>query len=274
MQIKAYAKINWSLRVIGKRADGYHDIETLFQSISLHDTIMIMQSESWAITCDDPLVPCDETNLVMRAARAMRTPPLYIALQKRIPTGGGLGGGSSDAAATLLAVDQMFSLRTVPERLREIALSLGSDVPFFLNGGTAYATGRGEQLTPLPVSKAIPLLLVCPRERVSTAEAYSMIRSYSRPVGVDRYRTMVAGDLLAHRDELVNDFEEPVFASTPVLRELRDRMSLAGAAWARMSGSGSTIVGAFRTQSARDAARSTFADVRTESAETLSSAAL
>jgi 4-diphosphocytidyl-2-C-methyl-D-erythritol kinase len=274
MQIKAYAKINWSLRVIGKRADGYHDIETLFQAISLHDTIMIMESDRWSITCDDPTVPCDETNLVMRAARAIDAPPLYIALQKRIPTGGGLGGGSSDAAATLLAVDQMFSLRTAPERLREIALSLGSDVPFLLTGGTAYATGRGEQLTPLPASKAIPLLLVCPRQRVSTAEAYSMIRNYSRPVGVDRYRTMVAGDLLAHRDELVNDFEEPVFARTPLLRELRDRMSLAGAAWARMSGSGSTIVGAFRTQSARDAARSAFADVRTESAETLSNAAL
>jgi 4-diphosphocytidyl-2-C-methyl-D-erythritol kinase len=274
MQIKAYAKINWSLRVIGKRADGYHDIETLFQAISLYDTITIMQADSWSITCDDPIVPCDDTNLVMRAARAIGAPPLYVALQKRIPTGGGLGGGSSDAAATLLAVDQMFSLRTAPDRLREIALSLGSDVPFFLNGGTAYATGRGEQLTSLAASKPIPLLLVCPHERVSTAEAYALIRKDSRPMGVDRYRTLVAGDLLAHADELVNDFEEPVFARTPLLRDLRDRMSRAGAAWARMSGSGSTIVGAFRSQSLRDAARSTFADVRTESAETLSNIAL
>jgi 4-diphosphocytidyl-2-C-methyl-D-erythritol kinase len=273
MQIKAYAKINWSLRVIGERADGYHNIETLFQAISMHDTIMIMQSDTWAITCDDPTVPCDETNLVMRAARAIGAPPLYMALQKRIPAGGGLGGGSSDAAATLLAVDETFSLRTQPERLREIALSLGSDVPFFLNGGRAYATGRGEQLTPLPAGTPIPLLLICPRERVSTAEAYSLIRSYSRPIGVDRYRAM-AGDLLAHADELVNDFEEPVFARTPQLRDLRDRLTRAGAAWARMSGSGSTIVGAFRDHSSRDAARSAFPDVRTESAETLSSAAL
>lgn len=273
MQIKAYAKINWSLRILGKRADGYHNIETLFQTISLHDTIMIMQSDTWSITCDDPAVPCDETNLVMRAARAIGAPPLYMALQKRIPTGGGLGGGSSDAAATLLAVDQMFSLRTPQERLREIAISLGSDVPFFLNGGMAYATGRGEKLTPLPGGQPIPLLLICPRERVSTAEAYSLIRKYTKPIGVDRYRKM-AGDLLAHADELVNDFEEPVFAGSPQLRDLRERLARAGAAWARMSGSGSAIVGAFRSYSSRDAARSAFPDARTESAETLTSTAL
>ena len=269
----APAKVNLFLEVLDKRSDGYHNIETLFQAISLHDTITIMQSDTWAITCDDPLVPCDETNLVMRAARAVGAPALYMALQKRIPAGGGLGGGSSDAAATLLAVDQMFSLRTPPERLREIALSLGSDVPFFLNGGSAYATGRGEQVTPLPASKSIPLLLICPLERISTAEAYSLIRNYSRPFGIDRYRKM-AGDFLAYADELVNDFEGPVFARTPQLRDLRDRLARAGAAWARMSGSGSTIVGAFRDHSSRDAARSAFPDVRTESAETLSSAAL
>ncbi len=269
MQIKAQAKINWSLRITGKRGDGYHDLETLFQTISLHDTITIMESDRWLITCDEPAVPCDETNLIMRAARAIGAPPLYIALQKRIPTGGGLGGGSSDAAATLLAVDQLFSLHTRAERVREIALSLGSDVPFFLTGGTAYATGRGEQLTPLPAAAPIPLLLVCPHERVATGEAYSQIRNYSRPLGVDRYRAILAGDLLAHEDVLVNDFEEPIFAHMPQLRELRDRMSRTGAVWARMSGSGSTIAGAFRNQSLRDAARSAFPDVRTEPAETL-----
>ena len=274
MQIKAYAKINWSLRITGKRADGFHDIETLFQSISLHDTIMIMESDQWMITCDDPLVPCDETNLIMRAARAIGAPPLYIALQKRIPTGGGLGGGSADAAATLFAVNQMCSLRTPPARLREVALSLGSDVPFFLTGGTAYGTGRGEQITPLPDVGTIPLLLVCPRERVSTTEAYGLIRKYSKPLGLDRYRAIAGRNLLTHQDELVNDFEEPIFSRMPALRDLRERMARAGALWAHMSGSGSTIVGAFRDQSSRDAARSLFPDVRTEPAETLSSDAL
>ena len=271
MQINAHAKINWSLRVTGRRADGYHDIETLFQSISLHDTITIMQSDQWMITCDDPTVPCDETNLIMRAARAIGAPPLYVALQKRIPTGGGLGGGSSDAAATLIAVNQMCSLRTPVAKLREVALSLGSDVPFFLTGGTAYATGRGEQITPLPDVASIPLLLICPPERVATAEAYGLIRKFSKPLGLDRCRAIAGGDLLAHQDQLVNDFEEPVFTRTPGLRDLRDRLLRSGAVWAHMSGSGSTIVGAFRDQSSRDAARSTFPDVRTEPAETLSS---
>src|SRR5712691_10690746 len=181
MRVNSYAKINWSLRVTAKRADAYHDIETLFQTISLHDTITITQAEQFSIMCDDPQVPCDETNLVMRAARAIGTPPVHFALQKRIRVGGGLGGGSSNAAATLIALDEMFALNTPHERLREIALSLGSDVPFFLVGGTAYATGRGEQLTPLPAAAPIPLLLLFPEQRVSTAEAFALIRDHSKP---------------------------------------------------------------------------------------------
>ena len=269
MQVRSYAKINWSLRITAKRADGYHDLETVFQTISLHDTIGISRADQFTIACDDPLVPGDETNLVMRAARALGAPPVHFVLQKRIPAGGGLGGGSSNAAATLLALDEMFQLRTPHQRLHEIALSLGSDVPFFLVGGTAYATGRGEELTPLRAAAPIPLLLVFPEERVSTAEAFSLIRQYSRPLGIDRYRQIVDDDLLAHADLLVNDFETPMFARIPRLRELRDRLAASGAVWARMTGSGSTIVGAFRSQALRDAARGALEDVRTEPAETI-----
>lgn len=269
MQVRSHAKINWSLRITAKRADGYHDLETLFQTISLHDTIGISQAGRFTIACEDPHVPCDETNLVMRAARALGAPPVHFALQKRIPAGGGLGGGSSNAAAALLALDEIFHLRTPRQRLHEIALSLGSDVPFFLVGGTAYATGRGEELTPLRAAAPIPLLLVFPEERVSTAVAFSLLRQYSRPLGIDRYRQIVDDDLLAHADLLVNDFEAPMFARMPRLRELRDRLAAAGASWARMTGSGSTIVGAFRSQALRDAARGAFEDVRTEPAETI-----
>jgi 4-diphosphocytidyl-2-C-methyl-D-erythritol kinase len=272
MQIQSYAKINWSLRVTGKRADGYHDLETLFQTISLHDTIGITNAEQMSITCDDPHVPCDETNLAMRAARLIGAPPVHIVLQKRIRTGGGMGGGSSNAAATLAGLDQMFSLRTPHERLNEMALSLGSDVPFFLTGGTAYATGRGEQLTPLRLRSPIPLLLVYPHESVSTADAFSMIRSYSRPLGVDRYRSIAGDDLLAHADLLVNDFEAPIFERMPQLRELRERLLTSGAVWARMTGSGSTVVGAFRSRAIRDASRAAFYDVRCEPAETINAA--
>ena len=255
MEVRAHAKINWALRVTGKRADGYHDIETVFQTISLHDTLMFSASDRLTLTCDDPTIPIDDTNLVMRAARGHN---VAIALHKRIPAGGGLGGGSSDAAATLAALG-----------LRERALDLGSDVPFFLSGGTAYATGRGEIITPLPHITDVPLLLLIAEERVSTASAYAMLHRFSPPLGIERYRAMIDDDLLAHASELVNDFEEPVFEALPRLRRLKSRLIEAGAAWAAMSGSGSTIVGAFREAATRDAAVSAFDDVRAEPAETI-----
>jgi len=256
MEVRAHAKINWALRVTGKRADGYHDIETVFQTISLHDTLTLTASDRLTLTCDDPTIPTDEANLVMRAARGQN---VAIALRKRIPAGGGLGGGSSDAAATLAALGV-----TDPQ----VALSLGSDVPFFFTGGTAYATGRGEVITPLPPVRGVPLVLLIPDERVSTAAAYAMLRRFSPPLGIERYRAMIDDSLLAHSSELTNDFEEPVFDALPRLRRLKSRMIDVGAAWAAMSGSGSTIVGAFRDAATRDAALGAFRDVRAERAET------
>src|SRR5205085_2055103 len=146
---------------------------------------------------------------------------------------------------------------------------LGSDVPFFLIGGTAYATGRGEIITPLPAVRGVPLLLLFPEERVSTAAAYGMLRRFSPPLGLERYRAMIEDGLLAHAGELTNDFEEPIFDAMPRLRRLKSRLVEAGAAWAAMSGSGSTIVGAFRDAAARDAASRSFSDVRAEPAETI-----
>lgn len=253
MKVEAYAKINWSLRITGKRPDGYHDLETVFQQISLHDTLTFTPSPSLSLTCSDPSIPTDESNLVLRAARAAGATG-HIHLEKRIPAGGGLGGGSSDAAATLRA------LAPAGTPLAELALSLGSDVPFFLVGGTAYATGRGEVLTPLPPVPPTPLLLLLPEERVLTREAFARITRYSPRLGIGAYRS---------REVFTNDFEEPVFALLPRLRELKERLYAAGAAWAGMSGSGSTIVGAFETDAARDAAAASFPGVRTERATTL-----
>jgi 4-diphosphocytidyl-2-C-methyl-D-erythritol kinase len=259
MRVKAYAKINWSLRIAGKRADGFHDLETLFQTISLHDTLTFEDSDRLSLTCDDPSIPVDERNLVIRAARSVGR-FAEISLHKEIPAGGGLGGGSSDAAATLIALGKPSS---------EIALSLGSDVPFFLTGGTAYATGRGEIITPLPRIAGIPLLVLIPEERVSTARAFAMLQRFSPPLGIDRYRAMIEDDLLSHAAELVNDFEEPIFAMLPALRTWKTKLYEEGASWAAMSGSGSTIVGAFRNVRARDAARVRFTDVRVVAAETI-----
>jgi 4-diphosphocytidyl-2-C-methyl-D-erythritol kinase len=251
----SYAKINWSLRITGKRSDGFHDLETVFQTISLHDELTFRPSEGLSLTCDDPTIPTDDTNLVMRAARLVGAPPVAIDLRKRIPAGGGLGGGSSNAAATLLALGAARS------DLPELALSLGSDVPFFLVGGTAYATGRGELLTPLPSRAGIPLLLLLPEERVLTKDAFARITRYSPPLGIDAYRTGF--------ESYTNDFEEPVFAMLPRLRALKQRLYDAGANWASMTGSGSTIVGAFTNNETRDAAAAAFPEVRVERADTI-----
>ena len=253
----AYAKINWSLRVTGKRADGYHDIETLFQTISLHDTLTYEPAGTLSMTCSDPTIPVDDTNLVIRAARAAGVVG-RIHLEKRIPAGGGLGGGSSDAAAVLTFARQPG-----------FALSLGSDVPFFIHGGTQYATGRGEILTPMPSVAPVPLILLFPEERVLTADAYAMLRRFSPPLGVERFRAMIKDNLLDHAAELTNDFEEPVFAKLPHLRALKAKLLELGAAWAAMSGSGSTIAGAFRSQADRDAALRQISGVRALACETV-----
>jgi 4-diphosphocytidyl-2-C-methyl-D-erythritol kinase len=243
MQVPSYAKINWSLRVVRKRDDGYHDIDTVFQTISLHDTLTFEPADRFTLTCSDPSIPVDDTNLAARAAHALGIDGVAIHIEKRIPAGGGLGGGSSNAAATLVTLSKMFSIDAPVER---IALELGSDVPFFLVGGRAHATGRGEIITPLPDVDPVPLLLVLPEERVMTSEAFRLVKPGTA----------------------INDFEEPIFAKLPKLREYKERMLDAGATFAAMSGSGSTIFGAFGDDATRDAARARFGDVRVESATT------
>jgi len=254
MRVLSYAKINWSLRITGKRPDGFHELETVFQAISLHDELTFRPSDALSLTCDDPAIPADDTNLIIRAARAVEA-TAAIELHKRIPAGGGLGGGSSNAAVTLQ------TLGAGRDDLPALALSLGSDVPFFLHGGTAYATGRGEVLTPLPPRAGVPLLLLLPEERVLTKDAFARITRYSRALGIDAYGSGY--------EAFTNDFEEPVFALLPRLRELKKRLYDAGAAWASMTGSGSTIVGAFASTAARDAAWSRFGDLRAERAQSL-----
>jgi 4-diphosphocytidyl-2-C-methyl-D-erythritol kinase len=249
---RSYAKINWSLRITGKRSDGFHDLETIFQTISLHDELTFRDADELSLRCDDPTIPTDETNLVLRAARAVGVGNVAIELRKRIPAGGGLGGGSSNAAAVLRAFGK--------GDLTGLALSLGSDVPFFLVGGTAYATGRGEVLTPMAPMSGIELLLVLPEEKVMTREAFARITHFSEPLGIDAYRDFSA---------FTNDFEEPVFAMLPRLRQLKERLYAAGARWAQMSGSGSTLVGVFESAAARDEAAAAFGDVRVERAVTI-----
>lgn len=258
--VAAHAKINWILRVLDRRADRYHSIETLFQTISLHDEITITPAERFELDSDDSSIPSGRDNLVLRAASLMRerfgTPPVRVQLRKRIPAGGGLGGGSSDAAATLIALSRIFAPES-ESRLPDLALQIGSDVPFFLIGGTAYATGRGDILTPLPSPSPIPLLLSFPGAAVSTADAYRWLDESAKKssrVGAARVRDLVMNGLLDDASELTNDFERVVFEKMPELAAIKREMLAAGAAWSGMSGSGSTIVGAFRDVASRDEA--------------------
>ncbi|MFA6955980.1 MAG: 4-(cytidine 5'-diphospho)-2-C-methyl-D-erythritol kinase [Thermoanaerobaculia bacterium] len=270
IEFRAHAKINWMLRILGKRADGFHELETIFQSISLHDTLRIYPGEPLSLSCDEPAIPTGMSNLVMRAAAAMidrfGAPPCRIELEKRIPAGGGLAGGSSDAAATLRALVALSKRMPSRDELAAVALELGSDVPFFLEEGTAYATGRGERLVALGGQAGIPLLLLLPEERVMTPEAYRLLRSgrdegrlaEGEAVGLETCVAAARGSLLDETSILVNDLEAPVFAKLPRLRALLDALRALGPAWARMSGSGSTIVGAFGDAAARDAALDAF----------------
>ena len=193
--------------------------------------------------------------------------PVRIDIRKVIPAGGGLGGGSSNAATTLMALDRMFELDAGPERLLDIALELGSDVPFFLVGGTAWGAGRGERLRLLPSPPPIPLIVLLPDERVSTAAAYAALAQARaggemrspKPFRFDLAEWVMREGVVERGSELLNDFEPVVFRMHPRLEDLKKALLGAGAAVALMSGSGSAIFGAFPDRETRDRALPRFA---------------
>lgn len=257
------AKINLYLAVLGRRPDGYHDIETLFQTVSLSDTLTVRVDERGGgieVASDDASLPAGEGNLAGRAARALldaekiagSAPGIRIHIQKRIPVGAGLGGGSGDAATTLVALNRLLDLRLSAERLESIGASVGSDVPFLIRGGAAIGRGRGEILTRLPSLEPVELLLAKPDVSVSTRWAYenlgeTLTRSGALSIVAPRCGNMRVGDLVA---SLWNAFEDAVTRRHPEVREIRNAMLAGGASGALMSGTGPTVVGIF-TDSAK-----------------------
>lgn len=261
--LRAYAKINLHLEVLRQRPDGYHDIETVLQSIGLHDTLhLVPRPAGLRLLCDDPAVPTDETNLCLRAAHALLeaagldAPPrgVRIDLYKSIPAASGLGGGSADAAAALVGLDTFWELDLGAERLQAIAAKLGSDVPFCLTGGTALARGRGDRLTPLPALRRTAFLLVFPGVAVSTPWAYEQLGmglTRRRPaLSMDHLKTILARYPDGAR-AFYNRLEDAVRPVHPVVSEVIARLLRSGASVALMSGSGSGVFGAFKN--ARDA---------------------
>ena len=248
MQFSAPAKINLSLRVLRKREDGFHEIETLMAPIAIRDTLEIERRNGGGLefTCNDTTLPADGTNLVVRAAGAFfaatRTGPhVRIFLKKETPHGAGLGGGSSDAAATLLALDEIFETRLPHTDLSRIAAKIGSDIPFFLARSAARCRGRGEIVEPCALPHPLPLLLIKPPFGVPTPWAYQRWRDSFEIPGVP-YAPQPFG-----WGTLVNDLERPVFEKFIQLAEMkRWLLEQPEAAAALMSGSGSTVFALLR----------------------------
>ena len=245
----APAKINLSLRVLGRRSDGFHEIETFIAPISLCDEIMIEQrsgKHEIAFRCDDPSVPKGEDNIVVRAAKVFFeemkiTNGVSIALKKTIPHGAGLGGGSSDAASTLLALNELFETNLPREALAKMAEMIGSDVPFFIFQSAAVCKGRGELVSPTRLREQLSVLLLKPEFGVPTQWAYSLWRDSREISGV----SYVAQEFA--EQTFMNDLERPVFEKFVFLAQLKMwllKQSEVGAAL--MSGSGSTVFAVIR----------------------------
>jgi len=272
LQVKAFAKINWILRVLGKRSDGYHEIDTVFQTISLHDdlTFALRKDNRIVLHSDAPDVPHDDTNLISRAAYALRDFAgvdfgVDVHLVKRIPAQGGLGGASSNAAVTLLALNHLWRLELQIDQLENIGRRLGSDVPFFFTGGTARATGTGTTILPLGDTAKRHLLIVTPQVRVSTPNAYRALRAPSlttkgsASILSSSFAEPTSNDL--DQWALNNDFEGVIFEIEPEIRRVKTALLDAGALGGLLAGSGSSVFGIFASKDARERA---LADLKLE----------
>src|SRR2546421_921450 len=254
--VRAYAKINLTLDVLGRRADGYHALATVMQTVDLHDTLCLTATDDnrVQVVCTRPELS-NEDNLAARAAQLLRErfalqQGILIELYKRIPIAAGLGGGSSDAAAVLLAMRQWWQLSLSPSELQEIAASLGSDVPFFLTGGLALCEGRGERVTPLArywPSSMRWLLLLKPAISVSTAAVFRSLPASDYTDGMHSRAVSSALNAASnpHADNLHNGLERSVLERYPQVAQAREDLLKAGAPLVRLSGSGPTLFAPF-----------------------------
>jgi 4-diphosphocytidyl-2-C-methyl-D-erythritol kinase len=272
LRASAPAKINLGLHVLRRRPDGYHDIETVFHRIGWSDEISVEPAEALSMTCSDPELPTGDDNLCMQAARRLREAHgvdrgAQLHLEKRVPYGAGLGGGSSDAATTLQLLARLWDLDATGPELRELGGQIGSDVPFFLfDAPTAQAKGRGDDLQVLRGADGAPLdleafrlVVIAPPVKVSTPEAYGMVT----PCDTARPRlaeVVASADLSRWRSELVNDFQKPVAARHEPVAQALTMLDEAGAGYTSLSGSGSAVFGVFDDGSRAQSAAATAAE--------------
>lgn len=258
--IRAHAKINLDLRVLGTRPDGFHELRTVFQAISLHDTITCIPRQGpFAIECATAGVPLDASNLVWRAAAALwtslrRTGPLrdmVVRLDKTIPLQAGLGGGSADAAATLMGLARAWRIPLKPPQLTDVAATLGADVPFFLAGGTALGLGRGDEIYPLADLPRHWIVLLVPGFGVSSGDAYRWYDEEREPgkAPAPQEAQYVPGPWPSRAAQMINDLEAAIARHHPEIDQMKAALRRAGALAAAMTGSGSTVFGLFQKRS-------------------------
>lgn len=262
--VTSYAKVNYTLDVLSRRADGFHNIASVIQTVSLADTITLTRESQPGIRleCNAPGVPADSTNLCWRAAAALFElsrvkAGVHIHLQKRVPSQAGLGGGSSNAACTLMGINALFGLNLTATELQSPAADLGSDVPFFLAGGTASMRGRGERITPLQDGPPFWFIIVKPPASVSTGWAYGALDALRDRTSARSTRSMEAilanGDVPRIVSRMTNDFEQVVCAEVSPIAEAMDDMMMARARSARLCGSGAAVFGLAFSQAEADA---------------------
>lgn len=268
LSIPSFAKINWTLEVLGRRPDGYHELRTILQTIDLADELAFeLTNDDLIIECDSSQVPRDESNLIARAIRQFQKATgksfgLNVILRKNIPLEAGLGGGSSNGAVTLLALQKLFNYPLKLKDLLQIGRGLGADVPFFFTGGRAIGVGRGDEVYPLEDIEQNSILLVNCGVRVPTKEAYSLLAGRLTSLGgkdIIPFSLEAAyagiGRSLEGGPELRNDLEAAVFSRYPLLNEVKTRLQSSNAQAVAMSGSGSTVFALFESRTALVAAR-------------------
>jgi len=272
LKINAFAKLNLGLQVLNKRTDGFHDINTVFIRTSLYDEIEISTASELEFECYPKLDIPNEENLVFKAAVFFKEKynleklNVRLKLTKHIPTGGGLGGGSSDAASSLTGLRKFLEVPYNYRDLFDTALGLGSDVPYFLKNGTAVAKGKGEQLSYFRYSLSYYVLLVFPGININTGWAYGQLKNTDKPEKpVDFQKILIhsQSDKSILKKELFNDFERPVFEKYPEIGRIKDKLYSYGAVYAQMSGSGSTIFGLFENIKEAEIAAATFKNYKT-----------
>jgi 4-diphosphocytidyl-2-C-methyl-D-erythritol kinase len=249
LEIKAPAKINFGLNVISKRDDGFHNIKTIFYPLrDLYDVLTFRLSDKFRFKCSNNDL-ADNQNLIIKAKELLedvskRKFNVEINLDKRIPIGAGLGGGSSDAAATLLSLNEMFILNLESDKLKEFGLQLGSDVPFFISCKPSFAEGRGEKISQIDFEIKYPILVVNPGIHISTKEAYRNISPDEVSFSLSNFDKINFND--SEKLKLItNDFEKFVFKKYPAIKNIKEQLYNKGAKFALMTGSGSTVFGIF-----------------------------